>query len=127
VREGLVHAVHDVSDGGIVCAAAEMALAGGIGVTIDPPTLQGATEVARRFGETQARYLLAVDPAMAGAIANELAPAEGVVHFQGEFGGNAVIIEFDEALEAATRVSVPLSTLRATHEGWLPNYMKGGG
>ena len=34
INAGLVNAVHDVSDGGIACAAAEMALAGGIGVRL---------------------------------------------------------------------------------------------
>ena len=127
VRAGKVHAVHDVSDGGIVCAAAEMALASGVGVTIDPPTLDGGgTEVTRRFGEAQARYLLAVDPSVASAIANDLAPAEGVVHFQGAFGGDAVVITFDDGLEVGADVSVSLATLRAAHEDWLPNYMKGG-
>ncbi len=127
VREGLVHAVHDVSDGGLVCAAAEMAMAGGVGVTIDPPTRQGATSVALRFGETQARYLLAVDPKHADRIANDLQPAEGTVHWQGAFGGDAVTIKFDDGVEDGTDVSIPLSTLRAAHEGWLPNYMKGAG
>lgn len=40
IASGLVHAVHDVSDGGIVCAATEMAMAAGVGVTIDPPTFR---------------------------------------------------------------------------------------
>jgi phosphoribosylformylglycinamidine (FGAM) synthase-like enzyme len=30
-----VTAVHDISDGGLLVAAAEMALAGGIGITLD--------------------------------------------------------------------------------------------
>jgi phosphoribosylformylglycinamidine (FGAM) synthase-like enzyme len=125
IRDGLVHAVHDVSDGGILCAATEMALAAGVGVTIDPPTLQGASSVALRFGESQARYLLAVDPKLADRIANDLQPVPGTVHWQGEFGGDSVTIVFDDGLEAGKNVSVPLSTLRAAHEGWLPTYMKG--
>ncbi len=125
IHDGLVHAVHDVSDGGIVCAAAEMALASGVGVTIDPPTHQGASSVATRFGESQARYLLAVDSKLASRIANDLQPAEGTVYWQGTFGGDSVIINFDSGLEAGRDASVPLSRLRAAHEGWLPKYMAG--
>ncbi len=126
IHAGKVHAVHDVSDGGILCAAAEMALASGVGVRIDPPTIQGPSCVSLRFGESQARYLLAVDPAVADEIANKLAPVHGMVHFQGEFGGDAVVIRFDPAVESAKDATVPLATLRAAHEGWLPAYMKGG-
>jgi len=125
IHAGKVHAVHDVSDGGILCAAAEMALASGVGVTIDPPTIQGPSCVSLRFGESQARYLLAVDPAVAGEIAGDLAPIEGMVHYQGTFGGDAVIIRFDPAVETARDAAVPLATLRAAHEGWLPRYMAG--
>ncbi|MEZ6029933.1 MAG: AIR synthase-related protein [Hyphomonadaceae bacterium] len=125
IHAGKVHAVHDVSDGGILCAAAEMALASGVGVTIDPPTIQGPSCVSLRFGESQARYLLAVDPAVAGEIAGDLAPIEGMVHYQGTFGGDAIIIRFDPAVETARDAAVPLATLRAAHEGWLPRYMAG--
>jgi phosphoribosylformylglycinamidine synthase subunit PurL len=126
IASGLVHAVHDVSDGGIVCAATEMAMAAGVGVTIDPPTFQGAPGVATRFGESQARYLLAVESKHASRIANDLQPSEGTVHWQGKFGGDSVIITFDASMEAGEDVSIPLATVRAAHEGWLPAYMKGG-
>ncbi|MFN3517618.1 MAG: phosphoribosylformylglycinamidine synthase subunit PurL, partial [Novosphingobium sp.] len=36
IADGLVTAVHDISDGGLLVAAAEMALAGNIGITLDP-------------------------------------------------------------------------------------------
>ena len=36
IREGKVVAVHDVSDGGMLVAIAEMALAGGMGVQLFP-------------------------------------------------------------------------------------------
>ena len=31
VRSGTIHAVHDISDGGLACALAECAIAGGVG------------------------------------------------------------------------------------------------
>ena len=54
--EGLVGAAHDLSDGGLAVAAAEMALAGNVGVEIgaDP----GIGSNGWFFGEDQGRYLL---------------------------------------------------------------------
>lgn len=54
---GLISAAHDLSDGGLAIAAADMALAAGLGVTIKG---EGAGWF---FGEDQARYLLACDVA----------------------------------------------------------------
>ncbi|HEU0309672.1 MAG TPA: phosphoribosylformylglycinamidine synthase subunit PurL, partial [Sphingomicrobium sp.] len=73
INQGLVTAVHDVSDGGLLVAVAEMALAGGLGVDIEPewvveeigpqmvrglngPTL--AKLIPNMFGEDQGRYLV---------------------------------------------------------------------
>ena len=60
IDEGLVSAVHDVSDGGLAVALAEMALAGGIGAELQA----GANYTAAQwyFGEDQARYVLTVSP-----------------------------------------------------------------
>ncbi|MEL6268012.1 MAG: AIR synthase-related protein, partial [Pseudomonadota bacterium] len=55
--EGLVTAVHDLSDGGLAVAAAEMALAAGTGVEIEAHG--ELAPLAWFFGEDQARYLLA--------------------------------------------------------------------
>ena len=53
VADGLVNAVHDVSDGGLLVAIAEMALAGGIGAE-----LEQIGDHFTAFGEDQARYLV---------------------------------------------------------------------
>jgi hypothetical protein len=39
-----------------------------------------------------------------------------------EFGGSSVA----GITSSGKKVDVPLATLRAAHEGWLPAYMKGG-
>ena len=52
-----VAACHDVSDGGLLVAVAEMALAGDTGVALTAPE----TSHAFWFGEEQARYVLAVE------------------------------------------------------------------
>jgi phosphoribosylformylglycinamidine synthase subunit PurL len=54
VREGLVTAAHDVSDGGLACALAEMAIAAGSGIEadLDPLVeLRGASGESCLFGE----------------------------------------------------------------------------
>ena len=55
--ERLVSAAHDLSDGGLAVAAAEMALAGNVGVEIFADAELGAE--GWFFGEDQGRYLLA--------------------------------------------------------------------
>ena len=49
--------MHDVSDGGLLVALAEMAMASGIGAELEAPPL---TPHAFWFGEDQARYVLTV-------------------------------------------------------------------
>jgi phosphoribosylformylglycinamidine synthase subunit PurL len=64
VRAGRVRAVHDISDGGLACAAAEMAIAGGVGVTLDLDRLveeRGCAGETALFGEGPGGFLLAGD------------------------------------------------------------------
>ena len=113
IRAGRVAACHDLSDGGLLVAAAEMALAGGVGVALRSP-LDDAT--AGLFGEDQARYLLAVeDPE--GML--ERAAAAGVPALTiGETGGGALTV--------GGRSSISLDELRGLHEGWMPAWIAGG-
>ena len=63
IAEGLIDAAHDISDGGLMVAIAEMVMAGQCGAKITLPnsdTLHGWA-----FGEDQARYILAVRDAAA--------------------------------------------------------------
>src|SRR5690242_13157716 len=57
IADGLVTAVHDVSDGGLLVAIAEMAMASGIGATLEPVP-EDTPAHAFWFGEDQARYLV---------------------------------------------------------------------
>ncbi|WP_292219110.1 AIR synthase-related protein, partial [Mesorhizobium sp.] len=62
IASGIVTAAHDLSDGGLAVALAEMAMASGIGATI--PGLVGTDPIPVFFGEDQGRYLLtlSIDP-----------------------------------------------------------------
>ena len=112
IRSDAVSAVHDLADGGLFVALAEMALAGGIGATLDAydgPLPQHAV----CFGEDQGRYLLATtNPDDVEAKARE---AGVTCRRAGVTGGDAIAVAGEDP--------VPLTRLREVHEGWLPNYM----
>ncbi|MES2342182.1 MAG: phosphoribosylformylglycinamidine synthase subunit PurL [Pseudomonadota bacterium] len=106
-----VTVVHDLSDGGLVAAAAEMALASNVGITLELGSK--LPDHALLFGEDQGRYLIATaDPLPLLKAAH----AAGVV---GEVVGHAD----GQALATAGIFSIALSDLRASHEGWMPAYM----
>ncbi len=113
IQAGRVAACHDLSDGGLLVAAAEMALAGGVGATLRPPL---ADAVAGLFGEDQARYLLAVeDP----DDMLERAAAAGVPALRiGGTGGGALTVEGHSPIS--------LDELRDLHEAWMPAWIAGG-
>ena len=59
IEKKLAQSVHDVSDGGIALAIAEMCMAGKIGAKIST-NLIGAERVKYLFGEDQARYVIEI-------------------------------------------------------------------
>jgi len=115
VTGGLVSACHDVSDGGLLVAAAEMALSGGIGATIAIPTGCGPA-LAWLFGEDQARYLVTTSGAE-GLIATAKAAGVPAVPI-GRTGGTVLTVGDGN--------SISLSDLRNAHENWLPDFMAAG-
>jgi len=114
IREGKTSTVHDVSDGGLIVAVAEMALAGKIGVQLWP--YEGRLPAhAAWFGEDQGRYVIAASPAVAEEIL-ERARLVGVPgRVIGQASGSGLTLKGETALA--------LAELRAVHEGWLPGYM----
>jgi phosphoribosylformylglycinamidine synthase len=108
--EGRLSAAHDLSDGGLAMAAAEMALAAGVGVALDAdPALE---PLAWFFGEDQARYLVAC--ADAAAVVDAAARAGVPARTVGGVGGDAVRLGGD---------AVALSALRDAHEGGFARMM----
>tara|TARA_B100001093_G_C26833215_1_gene1017109 strand:+ start:324 stop:2513 length:2190 start_codon:yes stop_codon:yes gene_type:complete len=59
IEKKLAQSVHDVSDGGIALAIAEMCMAGTLGAKIST-NLTGAERVKYLFGEDQARYIIEI-------------------------------------------------------------------
>jgi phosphoribosylformylglycinamidine synthase subunit PurSL len=68
ISDGLVQSCHDLSEGGLAVAAAEMALAGGLGVRLDLTRVQYSGQKADKtnavllFSETPSRFLVEVAP-----------------------------------------------------------------
>jgi phosphoribosylformylglycinamidine synthase len=114
IRIGAVSAVHDVSDGGLLVALAEMALAGGIGIALEAPPGPLPAH-ALWFGEDQARYVIAVAPDQVDAVHKAAAIARVPVRLLGRAGGDSIAIAGDAPLA--------LAALKAAHEGWLPRFM----
>jgi phosphoribosylformylglycinamidine synthase II len=99
VRAGALAAVHDVSEGGIACALAEMAIAGGVGARADLDglvELRGCSGETALFGEGPGGFLVAADPETVRQLeaAAESAGVEAIAI--GEVGGNALEISAAE-------------------------------
>ena len=115
IADGFVSAVHDVSDGGIAVALAEMALAGGIGAELQANDAYTAAQWW--FGEDQGRYIVTVpDPA---ALNTQLAKGtededQARVGFRriGTTGGNSLL-------------GVSLTDMKTAHRSFFKDWMEG--
>ncbi len=116
IREGKTNTVHDISDGGLLVALAEMAMAGGKGVELFPH--EGRLPAhAIWFGEDQGRYLIACQPSTAEEIAERARLLALSARIVGRVGGEALTLKGEQPL--------PLAQLRKVHEAWLPSFMAG--
>ncbi|WP_428250039.1 phosphoribosylformylglycinamidine synthase subunit PurL [Ferrovibrio sp.] len=112
ITAGSVSAVHDLSDGGLVVALAEMGMASGIGASIALPE---GDAFAAAFGEDQARYIVTCPAAGAETLLAAAKAAQVPARRLGLTGGAELTI--------AGHGAISLADLRKRHEGWLPAYM----
>ncbi|RFC65739.1 MULTISPECIES: phosphoribosylformylglycinamidine synthase subunit PurL [Mesorhizobium] len=105
-------AVHDLSDGGLAVALAEMAIASGIGARVNEATGNSA---AAWFGEDQGRYLVTVAAGRQDAVVAEASKSGVRVAVIGMTGGDSLKL-------GGTR-AIPVKDLKAAHEGWFPAFM----
>jgi phosphoribosylformylglycinamidine synthase subunit PurL len=108
-----VSACHDLSDGGLLVALAEMCLAGGTGLEVAQPAGNNVPSHAFFYGEDQARYLIATGSADEVLADAQAAGVPAVVI--GHSGGSSLVVK--------GLLSLRLSDIKAAHEGWLPGYM----
>ncbi len=113
IAEGLVTACHDVSDGGLLVAAAEMALAAGEGLDLRTPVK--ARRAAYWFGEDQGRYLVACAPGAGDTLLLKAAMAGVQASKIGRFGGAMIRLDDQDAFS--------LLDLADLHDRPLSDYM----
>jgi phosphoribosylformylglycinamidine synthase II len=112
ILAGDVAACHDLSDGGLLVAVTEMALAGNTGATLLP----GPETIAPQnywFGEDQARYILAVPDKQAVLQAAKEAgiPARHIGHADGS-----------NSLTLPSGAAIFVDTLRSANEDFFSNW-----
>jgi phosphoribosylformylglycinamidine synthase len=107
-------ACHDLSDGGLLVALAEMGFKHKIGATITFPENVNAHAFA--FGEDQSRYLIATPQEHTKDILKEAASHNIPALLLGKTGGDALVIE-------SLNFNEPITTLYDINEAWMPNYM----
>ena len=110
-----VDAVHDLSDGGLAVALAEMAMASKIGARLVMDL--GPAPHGVLFGEDQARYLLTASSEDAGRIVADAAIAGVSAAIIGVTGGDSI--------DLPGQAPVTIEKLASAHEDWLPAFMAG--
>jgi phosphoribosylformylglycinamidine synthase len=128
VSIGLVNAVHDISDGGLLVALAEMALAGSLGVELynvedfgdwnDRGRLAEEDQqvIRRLFSETQGLYVV-TSPFRSDEFVNFMKARDVPICHLGQVGGDT--ISFTHWIDT----EISLTDLRAAHEGFFPQLM----
>ncbi len=114
---GAVRACHDLADGGLAVAVAELCLAAKVGAVLEPAPA-GASEAGWLFGEDQGRWLLAVPAERVEGLLAEAATSGVLARPVGTLGG--------DALTLGRHPPISLEELRSVREGWLPTWMAGG-
>ena len=117
IAKSRVTAVHDLSDGGLLVAIAEMALASRIGAKLDSPPADIPPH-AFWFGEDQARYVLTAKAAEVPKIVAEAAKNDIPVRVLGTTGSDQLTLSGEDP--------ILISGLYTFFEGLLPTYMAEG-
>jgi len=112
IDDKLVSAAHDVSDGGLLVATAEMCMRHGLGLSSD---MQG--DAGYWFGEDQARYVVQVSADHVAAFTEKAARDNVFIAKIGEIGGSDLTIN-DTLL-------ISIEELNQINESWLPDLMSG--
>jgi phosphoribosylformylglycinamidine synthase len=117
IEAGALTCVHDLSDGGLIGAAADIALASDCGVELDATSASHAHILL--FGEDQARYLVAVaDP-------TEIIAAARAAGLRASVVGRARGRDFASGSPTGDLFRLPLDHLREMHESWMPDWIEG--
>jgi len=114
IGDGIATAVHDISDGGLLVALAEMAMASGIGARLDAAP-DDTPAHAFWFGEDQGCYVVTMQLDVVAAVSARARAANVPLRQIGVTGGDALTLPGER--------HPPVASLRQTFERWLPDYM----
>jgi phosphoribosylformylglycinamidine synthase len=114
IQDQQVLACHDVSDGGLLVAVAEMAMSSAdrIGAALDAPSTLPLH--AWCFGEDQGRYVLEVSDDDLVSVLEAAEAHEVNARVIGKTGGHVISVGGR---------AVTVDELRDAHEGWMPAFM----
>ena len=112
IQSGAVAACHDLSDGGLLIAIADMCLPSGIGVE-----LKMDNSIPYLFGEDQSRYILAATSAQKDTVIAAAKKQNVTITEIGITKGAAFTLD--------SKINLEISALKKLNESWMPDYMKG--
>ena len=113
IGTGRLSAVHDLSDGGLYVALAELCVSSNVGADVTLPDNIAAH--AALFGEDQSRYIIALPANLVQQALKAAGKAGVTARHLGTAGGTQ--------LTAQGCDPISVETLREAHEGWFPTYM----
>lgn len=113
IATGRLSAVHDLSDGGLYVALAELCVSSNVGADVTLP--DGIEAHAALFGEDQSRYIIALPANLVQQALKAAGKAGVMARHLGRAGGTQ--------LTAQGCDPISVETLREAHEGWFPAYM----
>lgn len=113
IQQDLVNAAHDLSDGGLALAMAEMVIKSKKGIAAQLTDTEPSH--AQLFGEDQARYLLSIEP-------------KNLEKFQAIAKNNKIEINIigrvdGDALNIKDILNLSVHDLTHAYEDWFPNFM----
>jgi phosphoribosylformylglycinamidine synthase len=120
IQLGKVQSCHDLSEGGLAVALAEMAFAGEIGATLDlsqvPVSENSVGSVARLFAESNTRFLCEIRPEDAAAFEQEF---RGIPHAQVGATIASGRVQLSDSDSGQTLVDADLVSLKAAWQAPL--------
>ncbi|MFV0445833.1 MAG: AIR synthase-related protein, partial [Planctomycetaceae bacterium] len=108
IRAGLVRSCHDLSEGGLAVALAEMAFAGGLGVDVSLAAFGKLDDSVALFSETPSRFVIEVAADDAAAFEQNVPSAKrlGTVTKSGRVKINS--------LEGRSLIDEPIAALKSS-------------
>lgn len=114
INNDQVTSCHDISQGGLALALAEMCMAGDYGMDIDITDVETPTH-GILFGEDQARYIITVSQELAQFVINNAWEMGISARNLGMVSGQDLVIQ--------DVLSLGVTEMKTAHEAWFPEYM----